>query len=78
MAMPPNTYALDTTWRTVLKDLGIVPADALRRAGLPDDLLQQPSARLIPEQYYRLWNSIEAEFGDGLLPIRTQIGRAHV
>ena len=70
MAMPPNTYALDTTWRTVLKDLGIVPADALRRAGLPDDLLQQPSARLIPEQYYRLWNSIEAEFGDGLLPIR--------
>ncbi len=67
--MPPNTYALDTTWRTVLKDLGIVPADALRRAGLPDDLLQQPSVRLIPEQYYRLWNSIEAEFGDSPLAI---------
>ena len=35
-------YALDTTWRTVLKDLGVKPANVLRRAGLPDDLLQQP------------------------------------
>lgn len=42
----------------------------LRRAGLPDDLLHQPSMRLIPEQYYRLWNSIEAEFGDSPLAIR--------
>ncbi len=70
MPMPSNTYALDTTWRTVLKDLGIMPADALRRAGLPDDLLQQPSVRLVPEQYFRLWNSIEAEYGGSPLAIR--------
>ena len=63
-------YALDTTWRTLLRDLGVVPADVLRRAGLPDDLLQQPSVRVAPEVYYRLWDSVEAETGDPLFPIR--------
>jgi AraC-like DNA-binding protein len=50
-------YALDTTWRTLLKDLGVVPANVLRRAGMPDDLLQQPSVRLPSEDYYRLWDA---------------------
>ena len=63
-------YALDTTWRTVLKDLGVKPANVLRRAGLPDDLLQQPSVRLPAADYYRLWDSIEAETGDPLFPLR--------
>lgn len=69
-AMHAAGYALDTTWRTLLKDLGIAPANVLRRAGLPDDLLQQSSARLPPEDYYRLWDSIEAETGDPLFPLR--------
>jgi len=68
--MHTHSYALDTTWRTVLKDLGVVPANVLRRAGLPDDLLQQPSVRLAPEPYYRLWDSLEAEIGDPLFAIR--------
>ncbi|HBK45472.1 MAG TPA: AraC family transcriptional regulator [Xanthomonadaceae bacterium] len=63
-------YALDTTWRTLLKDLGVVPTDVLRRAGLADDLLLQPSVRLAPKDYYRLWDGIEAEVGDPLLPLR--------
>ncbi len=69
MITPARTYALDTTWRTLLKDLGVRPANVLRRAGLADDLLQQPSVRLPPEQYYRLWDGIEAECGDPLFPI---------
>lgn len=64
------TYALDTTWRTLLADLGLVPANVLRRAGLPDDLLNQPSVRLVPEDYYRLWDSVVREKGDPLFPIR--------
>ena len=68
--MLPDTYSLDATWRTLLKDLGVTPANVLRRAGLADDLLQQPSTRLRPEQYYRLWDSIEAEMSDPLLPLR--------
>jgi AraC-like DNA-binding protein len=68
--MHTQGYALDTTWRTVFKDLGIIPANVLRRAGLADDLLQQPSVRLTSQAYYRLWDSIEAETGDPLFPIR--------
>jgi AraC-like DNA-binding protein len=68
--MQTLSYALDTTWRTVLRDLGIRAADVLRRAGLPDDLFQQPSARLAPDDYYRLWGGLEAESGDPLLPLR--------
>ncbi|WP_254435071.1 AraC family transcriptional regulator [Pandoraea communis] len=47
-----------------------MPANVLRRARLPDDLLQQSFVRLVPEDYYRLWNGIEAETGDPLFPIR--------
>jgi AraC-like DNA-binding protein len=62
-------YALDTTWRTLLKDMGVSSANVLRRAGLPEDLLSQPSVRLESKEYYSLWDSIEAEAGDALLPI---------
>lgn len=68
--MHPHAYALDSTWPTLLRDLGVRPADVLRRAGLADDLLQQPSVRLPPADYYRFWDSIEAATGDPLFPIR--------
>jgi AraC-like DNA-binding protein len=67
---PDPGYAIDTTWRTLLRDLGLHPADVLRRAGLADDLLEQPSVRLSSENYYRLWNGLERELNDPLLPIR--------
>jgi AraC-like DNA-binding protein len=70
VTMDTHSYALDTTWRAVLKDLGVVPANVLRRAALPDDLLQQPSVRLAPEDYNRLWDSVEVETADPLFPIR--------
>lgn len=63
-------YAIDTTWRTLLRDLGLVPANVLRLAGLADDLLEQPSLRLASTDYYRLWATVETELGDPLFPIR--------
>jgi AraC-like DNA-binding protein len=69
-AMDANGYALDTTWRTLLKDLGVAPADVLRRAGLPDGLLAQPAVRLAPADYYRLWDAVDAAVGDPLLALR--------
>lgn len=68
--MSTSTYALDTTWRTLLNDLGVRPADVLRRASLPDDLFQQPTVRLSAVDYYRLWSGLEAQLGDALLPLR--------
>ncbi|MEG3162438.1 AraC family transcriptional regulator [Sphingomonas sp. LB2R24] len=62
-------WALDATWRSLLSDLGVNSANVLRRAGLADDLLHQPSVRLSSDDYYRLWGGIEAEAADPLLPI---------
>jgi len=70
VTMHHHSYSLDTTWRTIFKDLGLPAADVLRRAGLAGDLLEQSSVRLPPEGYYRLWDSIEAEIRDPLFPIR--------
>lgn len=33
-----RTFALDISWKTLLKDAGLEPERILRRAGLPDDL----------------------------------------
>lgn len=68
--MQSHSYALDTTWRTLLKDIGIVPANVLRRAGLADDLLAQPSVRVSPADYYRLWECIETEAADPQIALR--------
>lgn len=68
--IPDQSYALDTTWRTLLKDLGIPAADVLRQAGLPDDLLLSPTVRLSSAEYYRLWNAIECATTGMPLPIR--------
>lgn len=65
-----DTYALDSTWRLLLKDLG-VPADrVLRRAGLPEDLLARTGVRLEASAFYRFWAGLEAELADPLMPIR--------
>jgi AraC-like DNA-binding protein len=70
VSLRARDYALDATWRTLLKDLGIAEVDVLRRAGLPDDLLRQDSPRLTPAVYYRFWDSVEAACGDPLFAIR--------
>ena len=68
--MHSNTYALDATWRPILKDLGLSSANVLRRAGLPEDLLAQSSARLPASAFHRFWNSMHATLGDPLFPLR--------
>ena len=69
-----NDYTLQPGWRILLKDLGIRPADVLRRAGLPDDLFTRGPISIPVEAYFRLWQGLEAEADDPILPIR--IGRA--
>ncbi len=63
-------YAIAVNWRPLLRDLGVNPADALRQAGLPDDLFARQDVRLGSEEYFRLWRSVEAKIGDPLFPIR--------
>lgn len=63
-------YAVDPSWRTMLRDLELNPADVLRRAGLPEDLLVQKDIRLSTEEFFRFWNGMEAELNDPLFPVR--------
>lgn len=68
--MHSTTYALDSTWRPLLKDLGVCVVNVLRRAGLPDDLLHRPGLRLGADDFHQFWNGIDAELDDDLLPLR--------
>ncbi len=68
--MPSNTYALETSWRPILKDLGVSAARVLRRAGMPEDLLAQPSVRLGAADFHRFWNALAEELDDPLFPLR--------
>ncbi|MBU3739927.1 MAG: AraC family transcriptional regulator [Rhodoferax sp.] len=68
--MPSTTYALDHTWRPILKDLGLSSSHVLRRAGLPEDLLTQPGVRLKATDFHRFWDGMGRELNDPLFPLR--------
>lgn len=68
--MDIHGYPLDMTWPALLKALGIRTANVLRRAELPEDLFVRPSARLETAAYFRFWEALEAETGDGLFVLR--------
>lgn len=68
--MQSATYALDSTWRALLKDLGVSSANVLRRAGLPEDLLNRAGQRLEAHAFHRFWAGIDAELADPLLPLK--------
>jgi AraC-like DNA-binding protein len=67
--MHSTTYALDSTWRPLLKDLGISSVNVLRRAGLAEDLLNRSGVRLEAADFHRFWEGIDAELADPLLPL---------
>lgn len=66
----PKTFPVEAGWRALLKDLGVKPAEVLRRAGLPEDLLTRSQARLSTADYFSFWRSLEAAVGDPLFPLR--------
>lgn len=80
--MHATTYALDSTWRPLLKDLGVPAGEVLRRAGLPEDLLSRspvqaaagafPHAplRLEAADFHRFWDSLGVQIADPLFPLR--------
>ncbi len=52
-------YGLASAWRAVMCDLGINPADALRVAGLPEDMLVQSDPRVTASEFFALWRAVE-------------------
>lgn len=65
-----KAFSVDPGMKIGLHDLGISVANVLQRAGLPKDLLERANATLSTPECFRLWEGLEAEAADPLLPIR--------
>lgn len=66
----PRQHTVSPGWRIVLLDVGIDPANVLRRAGLPADLLSRSDAQIDTPTLFRLWEAIDAEGDDPRLALR--------
>jgi AraC-like DNA-binding protein len=66
----PRLFLVEAGWAALMRDLGLRPADVLRRAGLPEDLFNRPQAGLDTAGYFGLWQALEASVGDPLFPLR--------
>ncbi len=69
-----DQFPVHSGWRLLLRDLGINPANVLRRANLPADLFIRENATVNTDGYFELWCALAAETDDHLLGIR--IGQA--
>ena len=67
-------FALSPGWALLLSDAGISTDNVLRRAGLRRDLFTSGRKTITIDECFALWEGIEAESGDPLLPLA--IGRA--
>ncbi|WP_027929183.1 AraC family transcriptional regulator [Amycolatopsis thermoflava] len=72
--MNTGRFTLDPSIKALLKDLGVSPTRVLRRAQLPADLFGRGPVDLPPEEYFRLWEALDAESGDPDLAVA--IGRS--
>lgn len=65
MSNPVAPFRLSPPFvRVLLADLGVLPADLLRAAGLPGDLLTRDEVVLAPTRYYALFEALETLVGD--------------
>jgi AraC-like DNA-binding protein len=67
-------FTLDPSIKALLKDLGVSPTRVLRRAQLPADLFGRGPVELPLQEYFRLWEALDAESGDPDLAVA--IGRS--
>lgn len=65
-----TTFPIEQGLRLLLKDMGVQVDHVLRRASLPDDLFSGPHGGLTTAEHFRLWQSLDAEVADPLLPLR--------
>lgn len=63
-------YALDPGYKALLATVGVSHEEVLRRAGLPDDLLDQSGIRISSEQYFAFTRAIEELVDDPTFPVR--------
>lgn len=63
-------FAVQTSWKLLILDMGYAPADVLSLARLPGDLFARPGASLSPAQYFDLWRGLEQAAGSDELALK--------
>ncbi|MEM9457233.1 MAG: AraC family transcriptional regulator ligand-binding domain-containing protein [Myxococcota bacterium] len=63
-------YALDPGFKVLLASAGVRHQDVLRRAGLPEDLLNRPNVRVPADQFFAFTHAIQDSVDDPLFPIQ--------
>lgn len=67
-------YTLDPGLKGLLASLGVSAELVLRRAGLPEDLMNRPGVRVQRDQYYAFARAMEEVVDDPLFPVRLAQG----
>ena len=55
-----TTFAIEPSWALMLHELGVSKSDLLRRAELPEDLLDRDKVRVPTAEFFRFWAALEA------------------
>lgn len=59
-----RTYAIGEGWKAILAQVGVDYVDVLRRAQLPEDLLNRDNVRLTTESFFRFFEALDASVDD--------------
>ena len=65
-----RTYAIGEGWKSILAEAGVDHVDVLRRARLPDDLLNHDDVRLDTESFLRFFEALDAGVRDARFWVR--------
>ena len=68
--MQTTRFAVDISWKVLIKDLGINPTEILEKAQMHTDLFHQKDKTISAKEYFRLWNTLLKVSGDPLLPLK--------
>ncbi|MEN0067015.1 MAG: AraC family transcriptional regulator ligand-binding domain-containing protein [Myxococcota bacterium] len=63
-------YALDPGFKSLIASAGLRHQDVLRRAGLPEDLLNRPNVRVTAKQFLSFSNALQASVDEPDFPVR--------
>ena len=58
-----SKFTLSSKWKMLLLDMGIEPIEVLTHAKLPLDLFNRSDDKLSTDEYFRLWDAIDAVAG---------------
>lgn len=59
-----QTYAIGDGWKAILAEVGVNHADVLRRAQLPEDMLNRDDVRLSNDSFLRFFAALDASVED--------------